>query len=99
MNTGALIKSKINNMKKLEKEGMVYLIHTDEETFVTSAVEFREEHYSLAEDLHSLYDDDGLSKCTPIMVSNDKKSLLFCVNLNDRIERGDNKYRIIIEKI
>lgn len=39
------------------------------------------------------------------MVSKDKQSLVFCVNSGDKLkgrvayERGDNTYKIIIEKI
>jgi hypothetical protein len=39
------------------------------------------------------------------MVRKDKQSLVFCVNLGDRLkdrvsyENGDNMYRVIIEKI
>ncbi len=83
-------------MKKLE--------YTDEATFLTEQVEFNEKQYSIAKNLHKSY--TRLSKnISPIMVGKDKKSLLFCINLDDRLvdraayENGDNIYRIIIEKI
>lgn len=86
-------------MKKLE--------YIDEATFKSEIIEFTDEHYEIAEKLHKLYEDeDNLwSKCTPIFVKSDKKSLIFCINLGDKqkdrfkYERGDNLYRIIIEKI
>lgn len=80
------------------------LKYTDEATFITETVEFTDEYYSIAKKLHEQY-DSGLSNCTPIMVREDKKSLVFCVNLGDRLkdsvawERGDNLYKVIIEKI
>ena len=84
-------------MKKLD--------YTDEKTFITETIEFSDEHYKLAENLHEQYKNDKLSECTPIMVRNDKKSLVFSVNLGDKLkdrvayERGDNMYKVIIEKI
>lgn len=84
-------------MKKLE--------YTDESTFTKEEVEFNDEHYELAKNLYSHYESDMWSKCTPIMVRKDKKSLTFCVNLGDKskdrlaYERGDNMYKVIIEKI
>jgi len=84
-------------MKKLE--------YTDGKTFLTEEIEFTDEHYSLAKNLHRPYENEVLSKCTPIMVAEDKQSLIFCVNLGDKLkdrvayERGDNMYKIKIEKI
>lgn len=86
-------------MKKIE--------YTDESDFITREMEFEDEHYELATKLHEKYQDSLLSKCSPMLVRSkgDKKALLFCVNLGDRdndrvaYERGDNLYRIIIEKI
>jgi hypothetical protein len=84
-------------MKKLE--------YTDEETFITEEIEFSDEHYELAENLHKQYESEILSKCSPIMVRKDKKSLIFCVNFGDKMkdrvayENGDNMYRVVIEKI
>lgn len=51
-------------MKKLE--------YTDEATFITEEVEFSDEHYELAKNLHKQYESDLWSKCTPIMVKKDK---------------------------
>ena len=54
------------------------------------------------EELNKLYNDD--LRCSPLMVKNDKKSLVFAINLGDKIEnriayeRGDDIYKIIIEK-
>ena len=84
-------------MKKLE--------YTDESTFITEEVEFSDEHYEFAKNLHKQYESELLSKCTPIMVTKDKQSLVFCVNFGDRskdrvaYECGDNMYKVIIEKI
>lgn len=84
-------------MKKLE--------YTDEYTFITEEVEFSKEHYELAKNLHKQYESELWSKCTPIMVRKDKQSLVFCVNFGDKLkdrvayERGDNMYKVIIEKI
>ena len=84
-------------MKKLE--------YTDEYTFVTEEVEFSDEHYELAKNLREQYESELWSKCTPIMVRGDKQSLVFCLNFGDKLkdraayERGDNMYKVIIEKI
>jgi hypothetical protein len=84
-------------MKKLE--------YTDESTFITEEVEISDEHYEFAKNLHKQYESELLSKCTPTMVRNDKKSLVFCVNFGDKFkdrvdyERGDNMYKVIIEKL
>lgn len=81
------------------------LEYTDEATFVTENVEFGDEHYELSKNIHKQYESELLSKCSPIMVDKDKQSLIFCVNLGDKLnhrvayERGDNIYRIKIEKI
>jgi len=79
--------------------------YIDESTFKKENIEFSEEHCDLTESLHEIYKSENLSKCSPVMVGKNKKSLLFCVNLGDKIkdrtgyERGDHMYRIIIEKI
>jgi hypothetical protein len=84
-------------MKKIE--------YTDEATFITEEVEFSDEHYELAKNLHKQYESELWSKCTSIMVRKDKQSLVFCINFGDRLkdrvayERGDNMYKVIIEKI
>ena len=83
-------------MRKLE--------YTSESTFITEEVEFSDEHVRLAENIHGLYKSEFLSKCSPLMVRPDKESLVFLMNLGDRTdrvayERGDNMYKIIIEKI
>jgi hypothetical protein len=81
-------------MKKLE--------YIDESTFITEEIEFSDEHYELAENLYKNFKDVSHS---PIMVKNDKKSLVFCLNLFDKskdrvdTECGNNVYRVIIEKI
>ena len=82
-------------MKKLE--------YADEATFETEEIIFTDKHYNLAKKLHELYNDD--LRCSPLMVKNDKKSLVFVINLGDKTEnrvayeRGDDSYKIIIEKI
>lgn len=84
-------------MKKIE--------FTSEKDFKTEILEFKDEHYEIAEKLHSQYESEFLSKCSPIMAGEDKTSLLFCINLGDKLkdrvayERGDDMYRIRIEKI
>lgn len=84
-------------MKKLE--------YVSEETFIKEDIEFNDEHYDLAEELRERYKSPLLSECTPVMVREDKKSLVFCVNLGDREKdrvayaNGDNAYKVIIEKI
>ncbi len=97
-----------------EKYGVKKLEYTDESTFITEEVKFSDEHYELAKNLrgsslnflvYKQYENELWSKCTPIMAREDKQSLVFCVNLGDKsrdrvaYERGDNKYRIIIERI
>lgn len=83
---------------------MVKLNYTDEKNFITEEIEFSDDHYLLAKKIHELY-EGGIDKKTPLMVKNDKKSLLFCVDVSDvntnRVDRenGKNKYKIIIEKI
>lgn len=84
---------------------MKNLDYTDEATFITEEVEFSDEHYELTKKLHKECESDLLSKCTPIMVREDKKSLVFGVHLGDRLknrvayECGDNRYKVIIEKL
>jgi hypothetical protein len=84
---------------------MKKLNYTDETTFLTEEVEFSDEHYQLAKNLNDMYFNGLWSKCTPMMVRADKQSLVFCVNFGDKLkdraacERGDNMYRVIIEKI
>ena len=81
------------------------LEYTNEETFIKEDVEFSEEHYEFVKSLHIQYESELWSKCTPIMVGKDKESLIFCVNLGDKnkdrvaYERGDNSYKVVIEKI
>lgn len=83
---------------------MIKLEYIDEVTFNTEEIEFSEEIYDIANKLYEQYQSES-SKCTPIMVGNDKKSLVFCVNLGDRekdrisYEKGDTLYRVVIEKI
>lgn len=84
-------------MKKLE--------FTSEKDFKTEILEFKDAHYEIATNLHKVYSSELLSECSPIMVGEDKKSLIFCINFGDKLkdrvsyERGDNMYRIKIEKI
>jgi hypothetical protein len=84
-------------MKKIE--------YTDEKTFITEEVEFKNEHYDIAKNLHKQYESELCSECTPIMVRKDKQSLVFYVNFGDKLkdriayERGDNMYRVIIERV
>ena len=81
------------------------LNYTDEATFITEICDFTEEHYTLAEQLHKQYESERLSECTPLMVRKDKQSLVFTINLGDRInnrvayERGDHIYKVVIEKV
>lgn len=83
---------------------MIKIEYTDEVTFITEEVEFSDEHYELAQDIHKHYIDEIFSKCSPLMVAKDKKTLLFAVNLGDRdkdrdaYERGGNLYIVRIEK-
>lgn len=84
---------------------MIKLEYTDESNFVTEEIEFSDEHYELAQNLHKQYESELYSECTPIMVRRDKKSLVFSVNFGDRLkdrvvyEHVDNMYKVIIEKI
>ena len=83
---------------------MKTLDYTSEATFITEKVEFSDEHYGIAETLHKQYDSEIVGICSPIMVRDDKKSLVFCLNLGDKNDRasfeiGKNKYKVIIEKI
>ena len=79
--------------------------YASEATFKSELVEFPDEQYELAESLHKIYENELWSKCTPIMVRDDKKSLVFCVNLGDKekdrvdYECGKNAYKVIIEPI
>jgi len=69
----------------------------DEETFVMEEIDIPDEQYGVAKELHTLFGNYG-----PIIVRKDKKSICFGVNkATDRVarERGDNLYRITIEKV
>lgn len=70
---------------------MIKLKYTEEDTFITEEIEFSDEHYELAKKLHKQFENQS-----PIMVKNDKKSLVFCVNLSDEFK---DIYRVVIEKI
>ncbi len=77
---------------------------TDEKTFKSELIEFENDHFNIAKKLHDIYKDDDISICSPIMVGQDKKSLLFCLDTSsgkDRVEMecGFNKYRVRVEKI
>lgn len=84
---------------------MKELKYFDERSFKSEDVQFTDDHYNLMENIHKLYERSDILKCTPIMVGNDKDSLIFCVNLSDRSsnvsdwESGKNIYRIKVEKI
>lgn len=84
---------------------MIILEYIDEDTFIAEDVEFDDEHYEFAKKIHKQYENDLLSKCSPLMVRSDKQSLIFIVNLGDKLkdrtayERGDNMYKVIIEKL
>lgn len=73
---------------------MIKLKYTNEKTFITEDVEFTNEHYDLAKKIHMLYkQQDTKSLCTPIMVGNDKQSLIFGVNIH-----STDWYKVTIEK-
>jgi hypothetical protein len=73
---------------------MVKLDYTDEVTFKTEEIEFSDEHYEIAKELWLRFG----TKKIPIMVKNDKKSLIFCIDKSE--DSGENDiYRIIVEKI
>lgn len=83
---------------------MKTLNYTPEATFITEKIEFSDEHYGIAETLHKQYESEIIGICSPIMVRDDKKSLVFLINLGDKNNRvafeiGKNKYKVIIEKI
>lgn len=78
------------------------LEYTDEKTFITENIEFSKKHYDVAEKLHSKYSDELGINCSQIMVHSDKKSLMFCIDLGDKIENNENNenlFRIVIQKI
>ena len=83
---------------------MIKLDYTDENTLVTEEVEFTDQHHQLAKDIHDLYKSELWTRCTPLIVGSDKKSLKFGYNLGDKekdiaaYERGDNRYVITIKQ-
>lgn len=76
--------------------------YIDDETFITEEVEIPDDQVRIANEMYNFFGNYG-----PVVIRNDKKSLCFGIsedkikNPNDRlaIERGDNLYRITIEKI
>ena len=80
--------------------------YTDEATFISEMVEIPDALCMLADKLHDEFGNYG-----PVILRSDKKSLSFAINttksgdktkdFNNRvvIERGDNLYRITVEKV
>ena len=75
--------------------------YTDEATFVSEMVEFPDAQCMIAKELHDKFGNYG-----PVIVRSDKKSLSFAISEDKRrnfgrteTERGNNLYRITIEKI
>jgi hypothetical protein len=66
--------------------------YVDEITFKTEDVWFEDEEFQLFEDLYSQYSTKF--DCTPIMVGNDRKSLVFSLKLKNK-----NIYKITLTKI
>lgn len=84
----------INNVTK---EETVILEYTSEATFETTNVSFKKEFYDIALDIFKNYGNFG-----DMIITNDKKSLCFGIDLSDnRLARinGSNLYKITIEKI
>lgn len=84
---------------------MVKLEYTDEATFKTEYIDFADEHYEFAKILQHQYCIRFGDDCSSLMVSSDKVSLIFCVNLGDKYKDreayiiGKNLYRVKIEPI
>ena len=72
------------------------LEYTDEKTFITENIEFSKKYYDVAEKLHSKYSDELGINCSQIMVHSDKKSLMFCIDLGDKIENNENNERYYV---
>lgn len=71
--------------------------YTDEESWKSEDVEINDQLYDIAKELHDKHGNYG-----PVILRKDKKSLSFGINKAiDRVERerGDNLYRITIEKV
>jgi len=79
--------------------------YVDEASFNECEVDVNNEMYELVEKIHKQFYTGLWSECSPITLKSDKKSLCFCVNLENRnenrvgYERGDKSYKISIEKI
>ena len=74
---------------------------TDEATFVSEMVEIPDAQCLIAKELHDKFGNYG-----PVILRNDKKSLCFAISEDKRrnsnrleTEKGNNLYRITIEKI
>ncbi len=76
---------------------MKQIEYISEHTFEKEIINIEDEHYDLAVEILNSFGNYG-----PLIVKNDKKSLMFAVNLaKNRVDReiGTNLYRITIEKI
>lgn len=76
--------------------------YVNEKDFKSEFISFDDLHYQFTEGIFKQLKLKYGNMCSPIMVKNDKKSLMFCINLNnDKIkkEKGNNTYKIIVEKI
>jgi hypothetical protein len=62
------------------------LRYTNESTFITEIVEIDDNQYQIAEHLHTQYKD--VLPTTPIIVRDDKKSLVFCIDFGDEDMRN-----------
>lgn len=81
---------------------MEKLEYTDEETFITEEVEFEETHVELVNEIKDFFVSELIHN--QIMVGKDKKSLIFGVDLSNRVghsDEDDTKFRIsiVVEKI
>lgn len=71
------------------------LNYTSEKTFKSEWLDFPDNQFLLSK---FIYDECRKFELTPLMVSQDKKSIVFCVNLSE--ERNDGEvYRIRIDKV
>jgi len=71
------------------------LKYTSEETFKSECLDFPDNQFLLSK---FIYDKCRKFELSPLMVSQDKKSIVFCVNLSE--ERNDREvYRIRIDKL
>jgi hypothetical protein len=92
-------------MKKYAIMDIIHMHYYNEKTFKPELVYITDEHFQIAKNIHEIYSKELKLNVSPIMVANDKKSLLICVNMEHkedvdyRVKRECNEYlyKITIE--